>query len=420
MGNCFGICNSKINQAKNDIIISKELDTRSYYEQNDIKKIIFIQNYFRNFLKKIHLKKKLKFTSKILDNNYKKTTQPQSDKDIKYSYESTSKIMNSSKKQKNNDSINKSKYIIYDELPTVNELLIPTVNTPLIENKIFNDDPFRKKNNNKNTDINDPRNGPMDGIRRKCPKIQEDQSSYEGEWKNGKRDGFGFLYWGNKSKFMGNFEDDKVFGFGKLWHDEGDIYTGYWKEFQADGIGIYKTKKGSCFKGEWKNDRQNGFGMENWPKGSSFSGEYIDGIKNGIGIMSFGSKAKYKGEFQEGIISGIGTFYFEDKRKYEGQWRNNKMHGFGIIVWPGGDIFEGEFKDDKKCGFGVFYNQNKIFMGNWKNNKLEGDVIIIDEDKIKRQFWENGRPIRVLDDEYKTLFEKYVNIIKKEQKKKKK
>ena len=108
-------------------------------------------------------------------------------------------------------------------------------------------------------------------------------------------------------------------------------------------------------------------------------------------------------------------------RKYEGQWKNNKMHGFGIIVWPGGDIFEGEFNEDKKCGFGVFYSQNKIYMGIWKNNKLDGDVIIIiDDDKIKRQFWDNGKPIRVLEEGYKTIFENYADIIIKEKKKKKK
>ncbi len=96
------------------------------------------------------------------------------------------------------------------------------------------------------------------------------------------------------------------------------------------------------------------------------------------------------------------------------------MHGYGIIVWPGGDIFEGEFYEDKKCGFGVFYNQNKIYMGNWENNKPQGDVVIIDGDKIKRQYWKNGKPIRYLEEGYKTAFEKYVDIIIKEQKKKNK
>ena len=144
----------------------------------------------------------------------------------------------------------------------------------------------------------------------------------------------------------------------------------------------------------------------------------MDGNKHGIGILTFENKAGYKGEFNEGIISGIGTFYFEDKRKYHGEWKNNKMHGYGIIVWPGGDVFEGEFFEDKKNGFGIFYNQQKVYMGMWKNNKPEGEVVIIDNGKIKKQLWENGKTLKYLDDGYITKFEKIIEIIIKEQKKK--
>ena len=59
-------------------------------------------------------------------------------------------------------------------------------------------------------------------------------------------------------------------------------------------------------------------------------------------------------------------------------------------------------------------------MGNWNNNKPEGDVIIYDGEKIKRQFWENGRPVRYLDEGYKTAFENFVDIIIKQHKKKNK
>ena len=418
MGNCAGICNQKFLKYKGDVIlISQNQETGNYLEQNNLKKIIYLQNAIRKYLKGIKNKKKLTILKNISHNN---SIQLQSEKDLKISKDWQVK---SNKNTNTKSSKNKSKYIAYDEEPTTNEFLIPTITTPLLEKKIFNGDPFRKKecrNKSINSENkNDPRDGPIDGIRRKFPKIQENQTSYEGEWKDEKRDGYGILSWNEDCKFIGKFENDKIIEYGKLWNKEGDMYKGFWKEFQAEGIGIYQNKKGSTYKGEWKNDRQNGFGMEKWPKGSNFMGEYYEGFKNGIGILSFGNKAGYKGEFKDGVITGIGTFYFEDMRKYEGQWKNNKMDGYGILIWPGGDVFEGEFKEDKKCGFGVFYNQNKIYMGNWKRNKPEGDVIIIDGDKIKRQFWENGRPVRLLDKNYKTAFEKYADIIRKEQRKKK-
>ena len=253
MGNCAGICNSNLLKLQGDIIIksSSEQETNKFLEQNDIKKIIYLQRAIKKFLKRKKSKRKMKIKNKNNNNNINN-----SGKKVKQTKDIPTKNNKASKNSK------KNKFITYDEEPTC-ELLIPTINTPLMEKNIFNDDPFRKKNrsnkpNGENNNINDPRDGPMDGIRRKFPKIKEDQSSYEGEWKDGKRDGYGILCWGDESKFMGKFEDDKVVGYGKLWHDDGDIYRGYWKEFQAEGIGVYKTKKGAYFKGEWKYDRQNG------------------------------------------------------------------------------------------------------------------------------------------------------------------
>ena len=52
MGNCSDICNSKVIKSKNDVVISNEPDTGNYYEQNDMKKIIYLQKFIRKYLKK--------------------------------------------------------------------------------------------------------------------------------------------------------------------------------------------------------------------------------------------------------------------------------------------------------------------------------------------------------------------------------
>ena len=111
--------------------------------------------------------------------------------------------------------------------------------------KFFSEDPFSKPNKKESSKdlLNDPRNGPIDNLRRKFPKIEQDEFSYEGEWKNRKRDGLGVLIWKGVAKFIGQFVEDRVIGFGLLYHDDGDEDIGYWNEFQAHGLGIYKTKK---------------------------------------------------------------------------------------------------------------------------------------------------------------------------------
>ena len=130
------------------------------------------------------------------------------------------------------------------------------------------------------------------------------------------------------------------------------------------------------------------------------------GNKNGIGILKIENKALYEGEFKNGDISGIGTLFFGDGTKYQGMWKNNKMDGYGYINWPDGNYFEGEFKEDKKEGFGICKNRNKVFMGIWKNNLLEGNVIIIEDDSIKKQYWQNGKASHILPIETQIIFQK--------------
>ena len=231
MGNCGGICKSKLFGLKGDIIIEKKNsnnDTGKYLETEYIQKIILIQKNVKKYLKKKKFSKKSLIRKKHPNSskNTKKISNIKKIKSPKKSHLTT----------KNLNSETKSKYITYEE-DQKDSLLVPTIKTSILDNNnIFNDYLFHKLGNmDPNNKIeNDPRDGPMDNIRRKYPKIKEDLSSYDGEWKNGKRDGLGILCWGEECKFMGNFEEDKVIGFGKLWQNNGDIYRGYWKDFQAE------------------------------------------------------------------------------------------------------------------------------------------------------------------------------------------
>lgn len=60
MGNCAGICNSNLLKLQGDIIIksSSEQETNKFLEQNDIKKIIYLQRAIKKFLKRKKIKKK--------------------------------------------------------------------------------------------------------------------------------------------------------------------------------------------------------------------------------------------------------------------------------------------------------------------------------------------------------------------------
>ena len=407
MGNCSNLC-SRIIIPNSDVPVNapsfennKSKIIAQFSQEPYITKIIYIQSRVRYFFrkkKKANAKSYTKKKSSVLSRS----------KSVKRASNEDYQKRKTNKTNKKND-VKNNKTIEEDALN------IPQVRPMFKRNKFFSEDPFSKPNKEATKElVNDPRNGPMDNVRRQYPKIEQDEFSYEGEWKNRHRDGIGVLIWKGVAKFIGEFIEDRVIGFGLLYHDDGDEYIGYWNEFQAHGLGIYKTKKVISYEGSWVHDKQNGFGIEKWPRNTWFKGEYLEGNKEGYGVLNIEDKGTYEGEMKNGNINGLGTFTFRDGRKYEGEFKNNKMEGYGILNWPDGKLFVGEFKDDIQEGFGVFYSRKKTYIGIWKNTLLEGKAIVVENDKIKKQMWEEGRPSENLPNEHKIIFEKFVDDIIKE------
>ena len=393
-------------------VITKGQADEKYSRSPNYAKVIYIQTRIKRFLKRKKAKNTQPRNSKY-SINIKAVNPNQSNSQNNHI---STDISNHNSPRNNSNNNNNQHLQAKNNNSNINEQrndgswVIPSVKAEFKNSDIFSQDPFLK---NKRTPIetNDPRQGPYDDKRRAFPQVSEDDSSYIGQWKNGRRDGLGVLCWKDVSKYIGEFIEDKVTGFGKLIREEGDTYVGQWNNFQAQGVGKYTSNREATYQGYWNQDKQNGFGMELWPRGSTYTGEYVDGNKEGIGVLLFENNGGYLGEFSDGCLSGVGTFYFNDNRKYEGEWRNNKMNGFGRITWPDGKFYEGEFQDDKKVGFGVFFSPKRIYMGMWVNSSLEGDTIIIDNGVVKKQFWENGRAAKNLPPDKPIFFEKLVDEI---------
>ena len=372
-----------------------------YLSQPNFSSLIFLQNKIKKHLHQKNenlIKLKTINTLKSIESSNNNYNEPKIPKlDYKNNIFNINYLRKTTGKEYNFDSqktINKQQIINQEKL-----------NFPkIIINKgpnIFQDDIFSNSIN--------PKKYPIDNIRRSFPILIQGDFSYEGEWKNGKRDGLGIYIKKNTAKFIGHFILDHVNGFGKLIDNNGDEYIGYWKNSQANGIGIYTRKKIISYKGWWKNDRQDKFGMEQWPK-LDFIGDYVNGVKEGYGIMNI-KEGIYEGEMKNGNFNGIGKFTFNDKRKYEGEFVNNKMEGYGILYLPNNKIFVGHFKNDLQDGFGVFYTQKKIYIGFWQNMLLNGEVIIIEENKRKKQIWEEGKIRKNLPNNYQFFLEKYIDDI---------
>ena len=75
--------------------------------------------------------------------------------------------------------------------------------------------------------------------------IFEDNSSYDGSWKDGKKHGYGVLNLSNEDKYVGEFNEDKIEGKGTYTWSTGQKYEGQWKNNKFDGKGkfIFLSKK---------------------------------------------------------------------------------------------------------------------------------------------------------------------------------
>ena len=418
MGNCPNACclrNVKIEKdLKVDIIKTiKTTSNNIYLTQPNYSNLVYLQTRIKRFLNNKNYQK-----NNSQNNNPKAITNASYNKIISNSNntahlqkEATAQFnrnfrQQTTEKDENEDTTNNN----YNKMDLAEDKKLPKIFLVKLAN-IFQEDIFSHSNQkiDKNAKNLDPRNGPFDNKRRTYPKIYKGEFSYEGQWKNGKRDGIGILTRKDVANFMGEFVEDKVNGFGKFIVENECDYIGYWKDSKVNGYGIYNNKGIKSYKGIWKDDEQNGFGIEKLPK-IEYIGEFIKGNKEGYGVLNI-KNAKYEGEISNGNFNGIGTFTFDDKRKYQGEFVNNKIEGYGVFTWPDGKFFVGSFKNDLIDGFGVFYTSKKIYIGVWQHLSLNGEVIVIEGDKRKKQLWEQGKCYKNLPSNHKIYFEKYVDNI---------
>jgi hypothetical protein len=151
---------------------------------------------------------------------------------------------------------------------------------------------------------------------------------YDGDWKDGKKCGYGIQTWASGSVYEGNFESDQLHGRGIFrWAQLGDVYEGEWSHDIRHGQGIQIFCDGSKYHGKWHRGAMEGRGVFESTDGSMYEGKFRAGEKHGIGLQRWKNGKLYKGSFFDGKQHGRGTLTFSDGRRYVGDFVNNQMHG---------------------------------------------------------------------------------------------
>ena len=171
------------------------------------------------------------------------------------------------------------------------------------------------------------------------PVNQLGQATYEGEYANGKREGFGAHY------------------------DQGGnlSYAGSWKEDRKNGLGVsFRSSDHALHIANWEDGKPGSY-VTLFDKDGNlrYSGRIIDGKKQGAGVaVNPRDGTVFVGKWENGEPTGFGSsFDQQGNLLYYGNWANGKRNGHGTEFDVNGSIiFDGEWKDDKYHN-GILYQK---------------------------------------------------------------
>jgi TonB family protein len=148
---------------------------------------------------------------------------------------------------------------------------------------------------------------------------------YEGEYKNGMREGYGTYIHGDSAKYTGNHSKGKRFGKGILVFPNGDKYIGEFNNDLPNGVGSFSFTNGVEYIGDVKDGIPEGKGVGTYPEGSKYAGDYVNGEPNGRISATFKNGDSYFGEFSNWSFHGQGVYTKANGEKLEGVFERNHL-----------------------------------------------------------------------------------------------
>jgi hypothetical protein len=147
--------------------------------------------------------------------------------------------------------------------------------------------------------------------------------------------------WQSISEISGPMKDQ--FDDFDLWHDS-EVQE-MWEKGPSTG---YMRK----YLGEFKNDMKSGFGKVWYPNGDVYAGQFKSDKRSGFGMYLYCEQVPalgYLGYHQDDLYHGIGKISFENSSHYLGAFSFGKMKAdSGRFEFENGDVYEGPIQNSKK------------------------------------------------------------------------
>jgi len=191
--------------------------------------------------------------------------------------------------------------------------------------------------------------------------------------------------WWYRSKIIRFTSKEKARNIGSYVWPNNDKYEGEWKNGKRDGYGIFVSEDGT-YDGMWVADKQTGNGTKSWVEGDRYVGNWEGNRRYGYGVYTWPSGSMYDGYWKT-VMHGYGNYAWYDGRVYEGQWNNGTMDGKGMFKFPDGCHYDGEFKAQKRHGYGIMYWHDERYEGQWVEDIRQPTHTAIDDEKPWDRFF---------------------------------
>ncbi|XP_073126556.1 uncharacterized protein [Henckelia pumila] len=181
----------------------------------------------------------------------------------------------------------------------------------------------------------------------------------------------GVEFYSNGDFYEGEFHKGRCNGSGVYNYFVNGRYEGDWIDGKYDGYGIESWARGSRFRGQYRQGLRNGYGAYKFYTGDTYSGEWCNGQSHGVGVQTCADGSCFIGEFKCGVKHGLGCYHFRNEDRYAGEYFGDKVHGFGVYNFANGHCYEGSWHEGRKQGYGMYtFRNGDTKCGEWDNGNL--------------------------------------------------
>ncbi|KAL2520032.1 histone H3 K4-specific methyltransferase SET7/9 family protein [Forsythia ovata] len=182
----------------------------------------------------------------------------------------------------------------------------------------------------------------------------------------------GVEFYSNGDFYEGEFHKGSCNGSGVYNYFVNGRYEGDWIDGRYDGYGIESWARGSRYRGQYRQGLRHGYGVYKFYTGDTYAGEWCNGQSHGVGMQTCSDGSSYIGEFKCGVKHGLGCYHFRNGDRYAGEYFGDKIHGFGVYHFANGHCYEGSWHEGRKQGYGMYtFRNGETQCGEWHGGNLK-------------------------------------------------